>query len=1096
MKTIREWFDSFVKEYLQRSPDEDMKENLRLKAEHTLRVVENIERLSNALNLDQEAKRLARIIAFCHDLGRFPQYLRYRTFRDAESENHAILSIEVINKSEVLEGFSEREKEILFDAVRFHNAFKVPELPEENLLFVNLIRDADKLDIWRVFSEYYQLPQELRSPGPVLGLPDTEGVSEEVLKAIKEKRIAMLKDVKNQNDFRLLQLSWVFDLNFRESFKLLKERGYVSIIGNINSRTVKEMIKEIEDYIDRRLNAKVFFVGAGPGDPELLTIKGEKVLEDADVVIYAGSLINPELLSGLKARLYDSSSMNLDEIVDLIERYYNQAKNVVRLHSGDLSIYSAMTEQIERLKKLNIPFEVIPGVSSFQAGAAILGRELTIPEVSQTVILTRLGGRTPVPEKERLRELARHNATMVIFLSACMIDRVQEELLQAYPPETPFVVIEKATWKEQRILQGELRNLAGAVKDAGINRTALIYVGNALSASAVTSPPMEESRLYSKDFEHTYRRTVTSPPKGLMTFIFYITNSGRAMAERLKGIFPSAEIIKFNKSTTVTFERKWREAKNLIFIMATGIVVRTISPFLKDKKTDPAVVVIDEKGRYVISLIGGHLGGANELAKEIARYIGAEPVITTSSDINEHTAIDLWAKEHNLVIEDPSRLPSVATRLINRGFLNIYADPGFNLEGLCPHDFIPVSDPREADLIITNRIDLKESQSQILLRPKSFIVGIGCNSGTSSIEIEEAVNKVFEKYSLSFNSIHSLATIDLKAKEKGLIDFARKHGFDILTFSPEELNRIKCLTFDTNEAVFKATGAIGVSEPAALLASGAKELLIPKQKHGNVTVAVAEINQFTHSGMLYIVGTGPGDLQYLTQRAKDAIMNSDVIVGYDTYIDLIKDIIKGKEVVSTPMTQEIERAEKAVELALAGKTVSIISGGDPGIYGMAGLVFEILKSQQLGLKIEVIPGISALNACSARLGAPLMHDFAVISLSDRLTDWELIEERLDSAAKADFITVLYNPRSKGRPEHIKKAIEIFMKYRNPETPVGIVKSAMRRDERIIISTLKALPVEEIDMQTTVIIGNSSTYIWNRWMITPRGYERKLRRCPQ
>ncbi len=509
MNTIREWFDSFVKEYLQRSSDEDTRENLRLKAEHTLRVVENIERLTNALNLNQGAKRLALIIAFCHDLGRFPQYLRYRTFRDAESENHAILSIEVINNSGVLEGIPEREKEIILEAVKFHNAFKVPELPEENLLLVNLIRDADKLDIWRVFSEYYQLPQELRSPGPVLGLPDTEGVSEEVLKAIKEKRMAMLKDVKNQNDFRLLQLSWVFDLNFRESFKLLKEREYVSIIGNIKSRTVtfatdfervKEMINEIEDYIESRLNAKVFFVGAGPGDPELLTIKGKKILDNADVVIYAGSLINPELLSGLKARLYDSSYMNLDEIVNLIERYYNQAKNVVRLHSGDLSIYSAMTEQIERLKKLNIPFEVIPGVSSFQAGAAILGKELTIPEVSQTVILTRLGGRTPVPEKEKLSELARHNATMVIFLSAGMIDRVQEELLQAYPPETPFVVIEKATWPEQKILKGELRNLSKKVKSAGITRTALIYVGNSLKG------PIEESRLYSKDFEHTYRK--------------------------------------------------------------------------------------------------------------------------------------------------------------------------------------------------------------------------------------------------------------------------------------------------------------------------------------------------------------------------------------------------------------------------------------------------------------------------------------------------------------------------------------------------------------------------------------------------------------
>jgi cobalt-precorrin 5A hydrolase/precorrin-3B C17-methyltransferase len=568
-----------------------------------------------------------------------------------------------------------------------------------------------------------------------------------------------------------------------------------------------------------------------------------------------------------------------------------------------------------------------------------------------------------------------------------------------------------------------------------------------------------------------------------MTFIFYITNSGKALAERLKDLFPHAEIIKFRRDS---FIDKWHQSKNLIFIMATGIVVRTIAPFLKDKKTDPAVVVIDEKGRFAISLLSGHIGGANELTRKIANHLGAEPVITTSSDINDHTSLDLWAKENNLMIKDWSRLPLVMTKLINRGFLNVYLDTSQKID--LPHDFKSINEPKGVDLIITNKVNIIDDDA-FYLRPKDLIVGIGFNSGTAKEEIEKAIKEVLEEYGLSFNSIHSIATIELKTKEKGLVDFANKYGLPIVSFTPKELNSISGI--DGSETVFKATGAYAVSEPAALLASGASELLVPKQKHGNVTVAVAEINQFTHSGMLYIVGTGPGDLQYLTQRAKDAIMNSDVIVGYDTYIDLIKDIIKGKEVVSTPMTQEIERAEKAVELALAGKTVSIISGGDPGIYGMAGLVFEILKSQQLGLKIEVIPGISALNACSARLGAPLMHDFAVISLSDRLTDWELIEERLESAAKADFITVLYNPRSKGRPEHIKKAIEIFLRYRNPDTPVGIVKAAMRDNEDVIISNLKDMPFEDIDMQTTVIIGNSSTYIWNGWMITPRGYERKI-----
>jgi precorrin-4/cobalt-precorrin-4 C11-methyltransferase len=208
----------------------------------------------------------------------------------------------------------------------------------------------------------------------------------------------------------------------------------------------------------------------------------------------------------LKAEIYDSANLTLDEIISIIRNAINQDKTVVRLHTGDTSFYSTISEQIEQLRKLNISYEVIPGVSSAMAGAALLGQELTIPEISQTVIFTRLEGRTPVPESEKLRELAKHNTTMVIFLSVGMIEKVQEELLHGYPPETPFVVIEKATWPEQKIIRGELKELADMVKKAGITKTALIYVGNALKASLVDTG--KESRLYNKNFEHTYRQVV------------------------------------------------------------------------------------------------------------------------------------------------------------------------------------------------------------------------------------------------------------------------------------------------------------------------------------------------------------------------------------------------------------------------------------------------------------------------------------------------------------------------------------------------------------------------------------------------------------
>lgn len=249
---------------------------------------------------------------------------------------------------------------------------------------------------------------------------------------------------------------------------------------------------------------QIYFVGAGPGDPELLTVKGQKLLRKADVVIYAGSLVNPALLKGLKAKIFDSASMDLDEIIGVITKAIKRRKRVVRLHTGDTSFYSAITEQIERLQELGISFEVVPGVSSALAGAAAMGQELTIPEISQTVIFTRLEGRTPVPKKERLSGLAKHQATLVVFLSVGMITKVVDELMEGYPKNTPVVVIEKASWPQQKIVRGTLKTIAGLVKYAGIRKTALIYIGKALCAS--NRAMGKESKLYHKDFIHEFRK--------------------------------------------------------------------------------------------------------------------------------------------------------------------------------------------------------------------------------------------------------------------------------------------------------------------------------------------------------------------------------------------------------------------------------------------------------------------------------------------------------------------------------------------------------------------------------------------------------------
>lgn len=228
----------------------------------------------------------------------------------------------------------------------------------------------------------------------------------------------------------------------------------------------------------------------------------------------------------------------------------------------------------------------------------------------------------------------------------------------------------------------------------------------------------------------------------------------------------------------------------------------------------------------------------------------------------------------------------------------------------------------------------------------------------------------------------------------------------------------------------------------------------------------------------------------MTLAAREALAAAEIIIGYQTYLDLIPEFLAGKEVLASQMMKEVDRCRKALVLAAEGRQVALVSGGDPGIYAMAGLVFEMAREQGDAVDIEVIAGIAALNACAARLGAPLMHDFAAISLSDLLTPWEKIERRLEAAAASDFVVVLYNPKSKKRAGHIVRAQDILLAHRPPETPVGIVTAATRENERIVLTTLEKMVECEIDMQTTIIVGNAMTFAWRGFMVTPRGYAAK------
>ena len=250
------------------------------------------------------------------------------------------------------------------------------------------------------------------------------------------------------------------------------------------------------------------------------------------------------------------------------------------------------------------------------------------------------------------------------------------------------------------------------------------------------------------------------------------------------------------------------------------------------------------------------------------------------------------------------------------------------------------------------------------------------------------------------------------------------------------------------------------------------------------------------SGKLYIVGVGPGHHDHMTFRAKQVIEESDTIVGYETYVNIVQDLIEGKDVYRYAMTQEVERARQCIDLAKSGKIVSLVSSGDPGIYGMAGLIYETLAESgwdpKTGLQVEIIPGISALNSCASIIGSPLMTDFAVLSMSDLLVPWEIIMKRVEAAAQGDFVIVIYNPSSKKRIHQLQDTRKILLKYRKPSTPVAIIKGAFRDSQTVVLTDLENLEnhSDKLGMITTVIVGNSSTYNYKDLMINPRGYTSK------
>lgn len=584
----------------------------------------------------------------------------------------------------------------------------------------------------------------------------------------------------------------------------------------------------------------------------------------------------------------------------------------------------------------------------------------------------------------------------------------------------------------------------------------------------------------------------------------------------------------------------WQTHRAFIFGLATGAVVRLIAPLLQDKSSDPAVVVVDETGQFVISLCSGHQGKANQLTRMIALQLGATPILTGGSTGLNLPAVDMlgipfgWQRGEG-------DWTGVSAAVAKGERVEVIQEVGSTLwQNHLPsgHPFVFDADEQTVDANSANsqsinaRIWISFTQRRfsptsdlpkVQWHPRVLWVGIGCERGTSRELIETAILQTCQRHHLAIGAIAGIATIDIKADEVGLVEFCQAHDLPLQTFPAEVLRSVNVPTPST--VVNQAVGTPSVAEAAALVcsqrfsASGtqvpttnrvdkrthvserahvgapllSKQIVRADDQPGAVTVAiaVAQREYIGRTGQLLLVGTGPGQLDQMTPAAKTALSQADAIIGYSLYIDLISPLLHpGQIVESLPITQERQRAQRAIELAQWGLTVAVVSSGDCGIYGMAGLVLEELKAQDWDGKtprVQVFPGITALQAAASRVGAPLMHDFCAISLSNLLTPWQVIEKRLHAVAQADFVIALYNPRSRTRIEQLTIAHTILLQYRSPQTPVAIVRSAYREDEDITLSTLDKLLDSPIDMLTTVLIGNQSTRLHGDWMITPRGY---------
>lgn len=542
----------------------------------------------------------------------------------------------------------------------------------------------------------------------------------------------------------------------------------------------------------------------------------------------------------------------------------------------------------------------------------------------------------------------------------------------------------------------------------------------------------------------------------------------------------------------------YREGWSILGLCSAGILVRALGPLTVDKWSDPPVIALSEDGAHVVPLLGSHHGGA-DLAERIAAATGGTLATTTGGDRRLGFALDRPPAGWRLAT--PDRVKPVTAALL--------AGAGVRLERKCKaEDWLDrrfFAEDGEWSVLISDRDEPDLDDRTCLMRPPVLAVGIGCERQAPAHGLATFVSRTLADAGLSRDSIAAIGSVDLKGDEPAMKALSAALDRPMRLFSVDALEALTPRLANPSEVVFQEIGCHGVAEAAALALAGPDgSLIVEKVKQGPYTCAVARAPRIDGSagrapGRLFVVGIGPGDHAWRTSEAVSALLAAEEVVGYRLYLDLAADLLRGKPSHHSDLGAEEARAAKALEIAATGKDVALVCSGDPGIYALATLVFELVERSTdravRGVDVTVVPGISAFQAAAARLGAPMGHDFCLISLSDLLTPRPHILKRLAAAAEGDFVTAFYNPQSKRRRDLLPEAKRILSAVRPPDTPVAVCRSLGRPEETISITPLADFDPESVDMFSLVVVGNSETRAFDHAgtprMFTPRGYAGKF-----